>query len=48
MSDFRVAHRGAEGFGDIGCSGEAVDADGEVADGCHDVGPDPCLGLGLG
>ena len=35
---FGVAHGGACGFGDVGGAGEAVDADGEVADRGHDAG----------
>ena len=35
--EFRVAHCGSEGFGDVGGAGESVDADGQVADCGQDV-----------
>ena len=38
VSNGRVEGGGAEGFGDVGGSGEAVDADGQVAEGGHELG----------
>lgn len=41
VSNVWVEGGGAEGFGDVGGSGEAVDADGPIAEGGHDVGACP-------
>lgn|GEM_PF-2696632 len=38
VSNVWVEGDGAEGFGDVGCAVEAVKADGEVAQGGHQVG----------
>ena len=37
VGDLGAAYCVAECFGDVGFSGESVDADGEVADAGHDV-----------